>query len=180
VATLADAARAQDSLQPHGGRIGVAFDWGLGVQLAVTGAAALAGVQIDALPMPPLVGAALVGVSALAFAQGEALRRGYGWARWVQLGANSLVTLGALAGLPILVRGLQQGHYAMLYSYAIMLIVLPAEVWLLLQPGSRRWYGHVDPAAARARHSGRWLTGTVAWAVVCGLLQVLAASASPF
>ena len=180
MATIADTTRAQDSLQPRGGRIGVAFDWGLGVQVAVTGAAALAGVQIGARPIPPLAGAAMLGVAAAAFAQGEALRRGNGWARRIQIGGNSLVALGGLASLPILMRGVQQGHYAMLYSYLLMLVVSPVEVWLLLQPGSRRWYGHVDPAAARARHNGGWLAGTVAWAVVCGILQVLAASASAF
>jgi hypothetical protein len=44
-------------------------------------------------------------------------------------------------------------------------------LWLLLQPGSRRWYGHVASEAARARHSGPWLAGTLAWALVCGLIQ---------
>src|SRR5262245_59937240 len=119
MATIADTTQVQDSLQPRGGRIGVAFDWGLGVQVAVTGAAALAGLQIGAGRIPPLAGAAMLGVAAAAFVQGEALRRGSSWARWIQIGSNSLVTLGGLASLPILVRGVQQGHYAMLYSYLL-------------------------------------------------------------
>src|SRR5262245_64159146 len=112
MATVAETTRVQDTLQPRGGRIGVAFDWGLGLQVAVTGAAALAGLQLGARPIPPLAGAAMLGVAAAAFAQGEALRRGHGWARWVQIVGNSLVTLGGLVSLPLLVRGVQQGHYA--------------------------------------------------------------------
>ena len=107
----------------------------------------------------------------MAFAQGEALRRGRGWAWWLQVLGNSGVTLAGLAGLPATLQLIQQGQIGMIFPLTLMLLVSPLEVWLLLQPGSRRWYGHVASEEARARHSGPWMTGTLAWALVCGLIQ---------
>jgi hypothetical protein len=164
-------ARADAGLEPRGGRIGVAFDWGFGVQLASMGLAALAGMPLSGTTVPRLAGFAGLGMAAAAFAQGEALRRGYGWAWWLQLLGNGALTVIGLAGLPASLQAIQQGRIGMLSPLILMAIVSPIECWLLLQPGSRRWYGQVDPAAARARHSGAWMTGTLAWAIGCGLIQ---------
>ena len=167
----AGGAHASAGVEPRGGRIGVAFDWGFGVQMASMGLAALAGLPISGVAVPRLAGAGLLGVAAVSFVQGEALRRGRGWAWWLQVLGNSAVTLGGLAGLPAMLQLIQQGRVGMLSPLILMLLVSPLEVWLLLQPGSRRWYGHVAPEQARARHSGEWMTGTLAWALVCGLIQ---------
>ena len=164
-------ARTDAGLEPRGGRIGVAFDWGFGVQLASMGLAALAGLPISGTSVPRLAGVAGLGMAAAAIAQGEALRRGYGWAWWLQLLGNGALTVIGLAGLPASLQLIQQGRVGMLSPLILMVIVSPIECWLLLQPGSRRWYGHVDPKAARARHSGAWMPGTLAWAIGCGLIQ---------
>jgi hypothetical protein len=164
-------ARPGAGVEPRGGRIGVAFDWGFGVQMASMGLAALAGLPLAGVAVPRLAGAGFLGLAAVAFAQGEALRRGRGWAWWVQVLGNSAVTLGGLAGLPVTLQLIQQGRVGMLSPLILMLLVSPLEVWLLLQPGSRQWYGHVGSEEARARHGGQWMTGTVAWALVCGLIQ---------
>jgi hypothetical protein len=164
---------AQADPEPRGGRIGVAFDWGFGVQLAAMGIATLAGQPIFGMEVPRVIGVGMLGGAGVAYAVGEALRRGRGWAWWLQVLGNGGLALGALASLPLTLQAIQQGRPGMLYSQALMLIVSPIEVWLLTRPGSRRWYGHVDSDAARARHGGRWLAGTAGWAVVCGLLQAL-------
>jgi hypothetical protein len=169
-ANLANA-RADAGLEPRGGRIGVAFDWGFGVQLASMGLVTLAGLPIAGMTAPRLAGVGMLGVAAVAFAQGEALRRGRDWAWWVQVLGNGALTVIGLAGLPMSLQLIQQGRIGMIFPLLLMAIVSPIECWLLLQPGSRRWYGHVASDAARARHSGPWMTGTLAWALACGLIQ---------
>jgi hypothetical protein len=169
-ANLANA-RVDAGLEPRGGRIGVAFDWGFGVQLASIGLATLAGQPLFGAAVPPLVGVGFLGVAAAAIAQGEGLRRGRGWAWWLQVLGNGALTLIGLAGLPVSLQLIQQGRIGMIFPLILMVVVSPLELWLLLQPGSRRWYGHVASEAARARHSGPWLIGTLAWALVCGLIQ---------
>lgn len=169
--------REHISAEPRGGRIGVAFDWGLGVQLAAAGIAQLLRLpQPGGAPVSPLVGAGILAAAAIPFIQGEALRRGNGTARWIQISANSLLTLGGV-GLGVqLATQIAQGNFSptlasQFYTLLLLIVVSPLEVWLLLQPGSRQWYGHVSAADARARHSGPWLRGTVAWALACGLIQ---------
>jgi hypothetical protein len=169
-ANLANA-RVDAGLEPRGGRIGVAFDWGFGVQLASMGLAALAGMPIAGMTVPQLAGVGFLGAAAVAFAQGEALRRGRGWAWWLQVLGNGALAVIGLAGLPVSLQLIQQGRIGMLSPLILMAVVSPIECWLLLQPGSRRWYGHVASEAARARHSGPWMIGTLAWALVCGLMQ---------
>jgi hypothetical protein len=166
----------QGVAEPQGGRIGVAFDWGFGVQLASIGLISIFGGPLPAgMPSGVVSGLGMLGVAALAFGQGEALRRGKGWARYVQMAGNGALTVVGLASLPVLLRQLEGGDLSGLYTYLLLVGVSPAEVWLLLQPGSRQWYGSVSDEEALARHSGPWLRGTVAWAVVCGLLQTGAA-----
>jgi hypothetical protein len=166
---------AQLGLEPRGGRIGVAFDWGFAAQIALMSAAGLAGVQFGerAVPAPLALGG--LAVAGIAVAQGEALRRGSGAARLIQIAGNGGLTLAGLLGLPATIAALQQGQVVQLYPALLLLVVSPLEVWLLMQPGSKQWYGHVSPEEARARHSGPWLRGTIAWALAGGILQTLAA-----
>lgn len=163
--------------QPRGGRIGVSFDWGFAVALALGALGSLAGVQIGPAISQPIAIGYLV-VAALAVVQGEALRRGNGVARRLQIGFHSLLVVGGIGLLLPTVQLIQQGRFEYFYSLFIQLpllyIVSPIEIWLLLQPGSRRWYGIVDPKEASARHSGGWLVGTLVWAIVCGVLQAFA------
>ncbi len=175
--TNIDAGRAKiaEADEPRGGRIGVAFDWGFGVQMATMGLLTLAGVPSNGMAVPRLAGLLPLAGAAVAYAQGEALRRGNGTAWWVQVLGNGALTVGGIGALAVLPRMLEQGRYGFLYTTVLLLVVSPLEVWLLTRPGSRRWYGTVNPDEARARHSGQWMTGTVAWAVVGGLLQTAAA-----
>lgn len=170
--TRDDGLNAVDT-QPRGGRIGVAFAWGFAVQIGLSAVSSLAGRPIGpALPPPAALGA--LGLAAVVVAQGEALRRGNGVARRIQIGFHSLLVLGGLAAILPTVQALQQGRFGMLYTLSLLLGVSSTEIWLLMQPGSRRWYGTVDPKEAMKRHSGSWLIGTIGWAVVCGVLQALA------
>lgn len=166
---------ALGALEPRGGRIGVAFDWGFGVQLVSMGLASLVGVPFGGQPqpLPVVLGSFALGVAA--FALGEGLRRGNGLAWRIQVGFHSLLTLAGLAAIPSTVSAVQQGRLGPLYTLLLLLVVSPVELWLLLQPGSRRWYGHVPASEGIARHSGNWMVGTVAYAIVCGLLQAWAA-----
>lgn len=165
-----------DAIEPRGGRIGVAFDWGFGVQLASMGALALLGGPLPkGVPTGVGPGLGMLAAAAIAYGQGEALRRGKGWARIVQIAGNGLLAVGGIASLPMLIEQVRTGNIASLYTYALLIGVSPAEVWLLLQPGSQAWYGTVSDEEARARHSGAWMRGTVAWAIVCGLMQTGAA-----
>lgn len=166
----------QGTIEPRGGRIGVAFDWGFATQIALMSAASLAGVQFGGRSVPaPLALGGFV-VAGLVAVQGEALRRGNGRARLLQIAANSALPVAGLLGLPATFAALQRGQVGLLYTSLLLVVVSPLEVWLLLQPGSKRWYGHVSPEEARARHSGPWLTGTVAWALAGGILQTLVAA----
>src|SRR5689334_20094554 len=53
-------ARANAGLEPRGGRIGVTFDWGFGVQLATMGLTTLAGLPIAGMSLPRLAGAGML------------------------------------------------------------------------------------------------------------------------
>ena len=175
MATNINVTRAQAAeAEPRGGRIGVAFDWGFGVQMASLGLLTLAGVPNSGISVPRLLGLVPLAGAAVAYAQGEALRRGSSTAWWVQVLGNSALTVAGIGSLALVPAMLEQGRYGYLYTIALMLIVSPLEVWLLTRPGSRRWYGSVNPAEARARHGGAWLSGTAGWAVMCGLLQTAA------
>jgi hypothetical protein len=118
--------------------------------------------------------AVLLITATLAALLGHGLRLGRGWAWYIQVGLNGLLTLGGLVLLPTVIQQVQTGRYGLIYTAIVLLVVCPVEVWLLLQPGSRRWYGHVAPEEAAARHSGRWLVVVLAWGVAGGLLQVAA------
>ncbi|HNP73511.1 MAG TPA: hypothetical protein PKK15_20530, partial [Kouleothrix sp.] len=69
----ASQARPAADAEPRGGRIGVAFDWGFGVQMAAVGLLTLAGVPNNGVTVPRLLGLLPLAGAAAAYAQGEAL-----------------------------------------------------------------------------------------------------------
>lgn len=164
--------------QPGGGNFGVSFDWGFAVSLTFGALGSLFGRPIGPPLDLPLALGSLV-VAALMVALGESLRRGNGVARRIQIAFHSLLVLGGgpLLVLPNLLL-FQQGRNDLLYTiilqFILLFVVSPIEIWLLMKPGSRRWYGIVDPKEALQRHSGSWLVKTLLWAVVGGLLQAFA------
>ncbi|MBC8161597.1 MAG: hypothetical protein H7Z42_10305 [Roseiflexaceae bacterium] len=163
--------------QPSGGSTGVSFDWGFAVSLTLGALGSLVGRPIGPeLSLPVALGSLVL--AAVGLALGEALRRGNGVARRIQIGFHSLLVL---VGIPILlptVQAFQQGRSDLLYTLVLSIIlffvVSPSEIWLLMRPGSRRWYGIVDPKEALERHSGGWLVRTITWAVVGGFLNAFA------
>jgi hypothetical protein len=167
------AAPAQEIAAPRGTHIGVSFDWGWSLQLVITAIMAIAGMPM-AMGTSWAAVAVLLITATLAALLGHGLRLGRGWAWYIQVGLNGLLTLGGLVLLPTVIQQVQTGRYGLIYTAIVLLVVCPVEVWLLLQPGSRRWYGHVAPEEAAARHSGRWLVVVLAWGVAGGLLQVAA------
>jgi len=164
-------------VQPRGGSTGIAFDWGFALSLTLGALGSLLGRPIGpTLDLPIAVGSLVL--AALMVLLGESLRRGNGVARRIQIGFHSLLVL---IGLPIIlpyVQAVQQGRFDMAYTLVLSLmfffIISPVEIWLLLQPESRQWYGIVDPKDALERHSGAWLVRTIAWAVVGGFMQAFA------
>lgn len=165
---------AQQALKPGGIGTGVAFDWGLCVQLLIDGAFFFLGVgPASALAGQPFAtrlaaGLGSVLAAALVFTQGEALRRGRRVARIIQIVANSLLTLVGLAQLPGLVPSLQAGQFSALVVEGILLIASPLIVWLLTRQRTRAWFASTTSAEARARHSGRWLFWMALYAIVGG------------
>lgn len=165
-------------IQPAGGSTGVSFDWGFALSLTLGALGSLFGRPIGPeLSLPVALGSLVL--AGIMVVQGQALRRGNGVARRIQIGFHSLLVVagGPVLALPI-VQAIGQGRSDLLFTLALLLILLfivsPIEIWLLMKPESRRWYGIVDPKAALARHSGGWLVKTLAWAVVGGLLQAFA------
>jgi glycerol uptake facilitator-like aquaporin len=164
-------------MQPAGGRIGVSFDWGFAVSLILTAFGSLSGRPIGPTLSTPVALGSLV-VAALMLWLGEALRRGNGIAYRIQIVFHSLLVVIGLTTILPAIEAIQQGRFAELYTLGLMLLLMlvvsPIELWLLLRPGSRRWYGKIAPSEAIKRHSGSWLVGTIVWAVVCGFLQAIA------
>jgi hypothetical protein len=163
--------------QPGGGRIGVSFDWGFAVSLTLTALGSLVGRPIGPTLSTPIALGSLV-LAVLMLVLGEALRRGNGIAYRIQIAFHSVLVLVGFTTILPLIEAIQQAQFATIYTLSLtlllMLVVSPIELWLLLQPGSRRWYGHVAAQEALKRHSGNWLVGTIIWAVVCGFLQAIA------
>ena len=164
--------------QPRGGSTGVSFDWGFALSLSLGALGSLVGRPIGPEVSLPVALGSLV-FAAIMVAQGEALRRGNGIARRIQISFHSLLVVVGwpVIALPI-VQAIGQGRSDLLSTLKLSLILIfvvsPIEIWLLMKPGSRRWYGFVDTKEALERHSGSWLIKTLAWAVVGGLLQAFA------
>jgi hypothetical protein len=165
---------APEEIKPGGIGTGVAFDWGLSVQLLIDAGFFLLGVgpasdlataSIAARLVPALGSLVAAG---LVFTQGEALRRGRRPARIIQIVANALLTIFGLVQIPDLVSSLQAGRFSSLIVEAILLIASPLIVFLLTRPRTRAWFATTTSAQARARHSGRWLFWMAVYALLGG------------
>jgi hypothetical protein len=177
VYTLPSSESMRDT-QPGGARFGASFNWGIAVSQTINAVSSLIGQPIG----PPLSQLAawlsLVFVLLLVIL-GEALRRGNGVARRLQIGLHALFMI---IGIPVIllpqIQLVQQGRLDMLITVSLAVVFLyvvsPIAIWLLMQKGSQRWYGNVTVQEALARHSGGWLVGTLLWAVGCGVLQAVA------
>lgn len=165
---------------PSGIGTATAFDWAIGFQL-VTEAALLAagrymptGLKMAPGPLPRAAGVVgLLVAAGVVFGFGELMRRGNKPAWALQLILCSATTVAGLVELPGTLGDLQHGHFGNLPTEIALLIVSPGIVALLSRRNTRAWVGRVPSAVARARHSGAWVYGILAWALVGGVLVAL-------
>lgn len=126
------AAPAQESAEPRGTHIGVSFDWGWVLQLFINAIMAIAGVSMATMGTSNWSSvASLVFVGILALVLGQGLRLGRGWAWYIQVGLNGLLTLGGLALLPTVIQQVQAGMRATLSRLAAMFQALNLGVLLM-------------------------------------------------
>jgi hypothetical protein len=105
---------------------------------------------------------------------GEALRSGRRWSWWLMVVLAVGLTLGGLVLIPSTIDTLTHGDAWALWAQVIILTLPPYILYRLLQPGTRQWYAHVSPVAARARHSApKWLATIIGCAVAGGVLTAM-------
>lgn len=164
---------------PRGIGTAVAFDWALGVQLAIDGVCFAAGVGPGSAlaswqPLARIgVGVATCAAVIPCALAGEALRRGVRPFRRVQIAGNALLLLGGLASLPATISTLRAhglaGHVGAILNESVLLFADAAILWLLTRPQTRDWFATTTPEAARARHGRRWMAGIVLIALAGGV-----------
>jgi len=167
---------------PGGIGMAVAIDWGLAVQILLTPIIAVLS-QSNQMNIPglnPTLNIVLFFVVAVLFACvcvlfGEMLRRGRNWARWIQIVANTLLSLAGLGSLLNLYQSLKAGHLWPLVTEIILVVISPLIVWRLSRSSTARWFKAVTVAEASKRHGGKWVLFIALWAIVGGILQTIAA-----
>lgn len=175
------ATASEDLPAPGGIGMAVAIDWGLAVQILLTPILSLfrpSGQMLPAGLNRPL-GNILFFIIALVFACifvlfGEMLRRGHNWARWIQILFNAVLSLAGLISLYSLYQSIKIGNFWPLVTEIILVIISPLIVWRLTRPSTARWFKFVTVSEARRRHGGRWVWFIALFAIIGGVLQILA------
>ncbi len=182
--TSADTSSGKSSA-PQGIGMAVAFDWGLAVELLIVPFLSyfvgLPASLKQSNMSPALIATiwfllSLPVVIFFAFL-GEGIRRGWNWARRLQILGNAVGFLGGFALLFRFLPEMKQGNYWSLVAVVILLIFSPLIAWRLSRPATARWFATVTSAESRKRHSGLWIVAILAWAVVGGVLQAWASAA---
>ena len=175
-ADSATSATAGDAPKAAGIGTAVAFDWGLSAEFLTFVVLYLAGIRagFEGVPGAVVLLALLLGV-ALFGALGEALRRGYRQAWMAQLAINILLLPGGLILLLGTISDIGHHHFGGIIPNAILLFVDPVLVWLLTRARTRAWLRATTPAAAMARHGGRWVAVILGYSVILGALVALGA-----
>jgi hypothetical protein len=105
---------------------------------------------------------------------GEALRSGRRWSWWFMVVLAGALSLGGLVMIPGTIQALAHGDAWTLWVEIILLALPPLILFRLLQPGTRQWYAHTSPDAARARHNAPlWLATIISCALVGGALTAI-------
>ncbi len=156
----------------------VSIDWGLATQMILVPVLA-AILNPSHLMQTPVLSNVLTFVTALVAAIilvlfGEMVRRGHAWAGIIQFVANALLTLFGIFSLIHLYQSVQVGNYWPIVTEIILIIISPLIVWRLSRPSTRQWFKTVSVAEARKRHGGKWVWFIALWAIIGGVLQVLA------
>lgn len=167
---------------PQGIGMAVAFDWGLAVQIFITPLFSVLHQStlgnIPGLNSPFgtvlfFVAAWLVTFGLVVF--GEMVRRGRNWTRWIQIIANTLLSLVGIVSLVNLYQGIQARDFWPFVTEVILVIFSPLIAWRLSRPTTGRWFQAVTVSEARKRHGGSWVWFIALWAIVGGVLQTFAA-----
>ncbi len=164
---------------PQGIGMAVAFDWGIAVQLLVTPFLMGNNGIFKSMKWNPMLATFVTLLITLPFAAvlvifGEGIRRGWQWARPLQVGANAIGFLGGLLVLYTSWRGIQRGNYWSLVTIVILLIFSPLIAWRMSRPATVKWFANVTSNEARKRHGGRWIWLIALWSIIGGVLQALA------
>ena len=172
------------SVNPQGIGMAVAFDWGLAVQILATPFVSLVLGQDNSpfkqlkigQPWITLLSSLLtLPFAALLAVFGEGIRRGWHWARNVQIVSNSLLFLGGFVTLYGLWQSSKHGSYWSAVTSVILLVFSPLIAWRLSRSSTGTWFKTVSSAEARKRHGGMWPWLIAVWAIVGGILQAIAA-----
>lgn len=173
---------ATESSAPQGIGMAVAFDWGLAVQIFVTPIISTFSSQSSSLKVPGLSSFPTVLLFVIAWPIaaglaffGEMVRRGRNWTRWIQIVANTLLSLAGIVSLVSLYNSLKAGNFWPLVTEVILVIFSPLIAWRLSRPSTARWFKTVTVAEASKRHGGTWVLFIALWAAVGGILQAIAA-----
>ncbi len=162
---------------PQGIGMAVSIDWGLAVQMIL--------LPIISLRHPSVTGTSITGtiilipslLSSVVFVWfGEMVRRGHNWTRLIQIIFNVLLTLGGLFALISLYQSISKGNFWPIITEIILIIISPLIVWRMTRPATTRWFKTVTVAEARKRHGGKWVAFIALFAIIGGVLQVLAAT----
>lgn len=166
---------------PQGIGMAVAFDWGLAAQILLmpivfmffgpSNATKISGFSPNNILLSVI--SVLVGIGIVLF--GEMIRSGRNWALRIQIGVNALLTLVGLLSLVRVYQGIRVGDFWPVVTAVILLVFSPLIVWRLSRPATILWFKNVPAAAARKRHGGMWVVFIALWAIVGGILQILAA-----
>ncbi|MEO7002773.1 MAG: hypothetical protein ABI068_13235 [Ktedonobacterales bacterium] len=152
----------------------VGFDWALMWQFLLMFPFFIAGSGPGAtVAHLPLAGRIVVALALLipaagAWALGEALRRGWRLAWIIQIVFNSALILYGFGSIVPAIDTLRHGLLSGLVRAVVLLIVDPIIVYLLTRPQTRAWLAQTTHAEANARHSGWWIVGTLALALIGG------------
>lgn len=157
--------------KPRGVGIAVAFDWSAAALFA--GALILEVVRrgtdrqnIAALALLTLL------IAPPMLLLGEALRRGDGRARPLQIGLSGLAVLFNAFGLIKDLLVLADGTLPRSTNLPSLLAGLWI-IWGLTRPQTAHWFAQITPARARRQHGGAWLVLTGLASAVVGIAAAL-------
>jgi hypothetical protein len=169
-----------DTAKPVGVGLSVAFIWALAAQMLTSVFLVLffgtQGFDTSHGPTGADFALALGYLSAMVVLLiiGEALRSGRRWSWWFMIVLAGGLTLVGLVLIPSTIDALTHGDAWPLWAQIIILTLPPYILYRLLQPGTRQWYAHISPAAARARHNApKWLATIIGCAVAGGVLTAI-------
>lgn len=156
--------------QPRGIAVAVIFDWAITTLFIALLIVAI--VQRGAESRQAAAAGFLALVAGLPLvALGEALRRGRGGARLVQIIVSGVIAAINVVGLLRDLGELVRGEIPRTTNLPALLAGIYI-IWGLTRPQTIAWFKRVKPARARERHGGTWLRIAIGASVVIGIVAV--------